>query len=178
MAEMAGQMSEDMKDTGRDLAQTGKQMLSDAKSKVSEAVSGVAAEAGERLDSTKNRIAEEGDRMADSLREIAGQNEDGGIQSRMLESVASGLTTMTDSLRQANPSAMMSSVQRFAQRNPLLFATGAAVAGLLVARALAGSSSSASQGRVHDRAYDRSGPEGATFGYDGDNEDVPFGVQS
>jgi ElaB/YqjD/DUF883 family membrane-anchored ribosome-binding protein len=152
--------AEDVKEAGREMAESGKQMLSDAKSKVTEVLSGVAAEAGERLDSTKSRIADQGDRMAESLRDVASRDEEHGIPSRMLESVASGLTTMTDTLRDADPRAMMSGVQRFAQRNPVLFATGAAVAGLLIARALAGSVST--RGDSFDGGNERS------MGFDGD----------
>jgi ElaB/YqjD/DUF883 family membrane-anchored ribosome-binding protein len=167
-----GDKTAQLKEAGRDMAESGKQMLSEAKSKVSEAVSGVASQAGERLDDTKNRIADQGERMAESLREAAYRDDEGGMQSRVLESVASGLSTMTDTLRSADPSAMISSVQRFAQRNPVLFATGAAVAGLLVARALAGSSSSSSSSSMgssatysRDRNYSRN-DEGRSMGYE------------
>jgi ElaB/YqjD/DUF883 family membrane-anchored ribosome-binding protein len=162
-----GDKTAQLKEAGRDMAESGKQMLSEAKSKVSEAVSGVASQAGERLDDTKNRLADQGERMAESLREAAYRDDEGGMQSRVLESVASGLTSVTDTLRSADPSAMMSSVQRFAQRNPILFATGAAVAGLLVARALAGSSSSRSSATYsRDRSYSRD-DEDRSMGYEG-----------
>jgi hypothetical protein len=169
LADKTARVSGDMKEAGADMAESGKQMLSSAKSKVTEAVSGVAAEAGDRLDSTKNRIADQGERMAESLREAASRDEEHGIQSRVLDSVASGLNSMTDTLRSADPSAMMSSVQRFAQRNPVLFATGAAVAGLLVARALAGSSSSGStsQGRDYSRDNEQERSMGYERGYQG-----------
>lgn len=167
IGDKTARMTGEMKEAGRDMAESGKQMLSDAKSKVSETVSGVASQAGERLDDTKNRLADQGDRMAESLREAAHQDDEGGMQSRVLESVASGLSTMTDTLRSADPSAMMSSVQGFARRNPILFATGAAVAGLLVARALAGSSSSAGSSSTYsrDRNYSRD-DEGRSMGYE------------
>jgi hypothetical protein len=168
IADKTARVSGEMKEAGLDIAESGKQMLSDAKSKVSEAVSGVASQAGERLDSTKNRIADQGERMAESLREAAYRDQEGGMQSRVLESVASGLTSVTDTLRSADPAAMMSSVQRFAQRNPVLFATGAAVAGLLVARALAGSSSSSgSSSYSRGRNYSRDSDEDRAMGYEG-----------
>jgi hypothetical protein len=155
--------AEDLKEAGREMAESGKQMLFDAKSKVTEVLSGVAAEAGERMDSTKSRIADQGDRMAESLRDVASRDEEHSIPSRMLESVASGLTTMTDTLRDADPRAMISGVQRFAQRNPVLFATGAAVAGLLIARALAGS--------VSARRESIAGGDGQSMGFDGDRRE-------
>lgn len=162
IADKTSRATGEIRETASDMAETGKQMLSDAKSKVSEAVSGVAEKAGERLDSTKNRLADQGERVAESLREVASRDEEGGMQSRVLESVATGLNSVTDTLRSADPSAMISSVQRFAQRNPILFATGAAVAGLLVARALAGSSSS--QSTYSGRDYGRT--EGRNYGRD------------
>jgi ElaB/YqjD/DUF883 family membrane-anchored ribosome-binding protein len=176
IADKASRVTGEIRETASDMAETGKQMLSDAKSKVSEAVSGVAAEAGERLDSTRNRLADQGERVAESLREVASRDEDGGMQSRVLESVATGLNSVTDTLRSADPSAMISSVQRFAQRNPVLFATGAAVAGLLVARALAGSSSPQSSdsgrdyGRTEGRTYGRDQSSGS-MGYEGSLSD-------
>ena len=171
IADKTSRATGEIRETASDMAETGKQMLSEAKSKVSEAVSGVAAQAGERLDSTKNRLADQGERVAESLREVASRDEEGGMQSRVLESVATGLNSVTDTLRSADPSAMISSVQRFAQRNPILFATGAAVAGLLVARALAGSSSSQSSysgrdyGRTEGRNYSRDQSSGS-MGYE------------
>jgi ElaB/YqjD/DUF883 family membrane-anchored ribosome-binding protein len=172
-----GDKTAQLKEAGRDMAESGKQMLSDAKSKVSEAVSGVASEAGDRLDETKNRLADQGERMAESLREAAHRDDEGGMQSRVLESVASGLHSVTDTLRSADPSAMMSSVQRFAQRNPILFATGAAVAGLLVARALAGSSSSSSGSSYsRNRSYSRDDDD-HSMGYDQGNYEGDYASQ-
>lgn len=131
VADKAARVSTDIKNAG-------KAAFGEAQSKVTEAVSGVAAQAGDRLENTKNQVADKGDQIAESLREVASRGEDGSMQAKVLETVASGLTSVTDTLRGADASEMIAGVQRFAQRNPVLFATGAAVAGLLVARALAG----------------------------------------
>lgn len=152
--------------TARGLKEAGMEALGDAKSKVTETVSGVAAQAGEQLSHTRDQIADQGERMADSLREASSRAE-GSMQTRVLDSMATGLSSVTDMLRNADGTLMVSSVQRFAQRNPVLFATGAAVAGLLIARAIAGSSRNsadhdytrddASDMFRHDRDDDRSG---------------------
>jgi hypothetical protein len=149
-------MAQKAAQTARGLKDAGMEALGDAKSKVTQAVSGVAAQAGDHLAQTRDQIADQGERMAESLRD-ASSRADGSMQTRVLDSMATGLSSVTDMLRNADGTAMVSRVQRFAQRNPVLFATGAAVAGLVIARALAGGSSHASShdDRDFDTASDR-----------------------
>ena len=127
----------------RDLKDQGAEALGNARDAVTGALSDAAAEAGNRIDAARNTIADGSERMADRLRDVSDDQGD-GVQGRVLDSVASGLTSVSDFLRSADVSQMASGVQRFAQRNPALFAAGAAIAGLVVARAISGSVASRS----------------------------------
>lgn len=129
--------SESMSDTARqaadDLKETGKEALEGAKSVMGGAMSDLRAGAAAKADEVREVIAEEGSRMAQSLHEAANQKQ-GGVQARVLETMASGLGSVSDTIRNRDAATLMDDVESFARRNPALFIAGAAAAGILLVR--------------------------------------------
>ena len=160
-ADVAGSVADKTSRLARDLKDQGVEALGHAKEAVTGALGNAANEAANRVDSARQTIADGGDRIAERLRDVSDEQGD-GVQARVLDSVASGLTSMSDFLRSADVSQMASGVQRFAQRNPALFAAGAAIAGLVVARAISGSVASRSQAQS-SRAQSMTGRGGSDF---------------
>lgn len=132
----SGSQSGSITDTARkaaeDLKETGKEALSGAKSVMGSTMSDLKAGATAKAEEVRETIAEEGDRMASSLREAAGQQS--GMQGRVLETMASGVASVSDTIRSRDVTTLMSDIQSFAKRNPAIFVAGAAAAGLLLAR--------------------------------------------
>lgn len=90
--------------------------------------------AAERIEATRDALSDSGDRLAETLRRAAEAPDAGSLQTRVLSAAADGLETVAGDLRKASLSQMSSDVQTYAQRNPLAFAAGAAVAGFMLAR--------------------------------------------
>lgn len=138
MTDTARKAAEDLKETGREALEGAKTVMGGA---MSDLRSGAAAKA----DEVREVIAEEGSRMARSLHEAAGQY-GGGVQSRVLDTMASGLDSVSRTIATRDAESLMSDVQSFARRNPALFIAGAAVAGIVLVRLAAQSGRSGEQG--------------------------------
>jgi len=156
--------TEHMTDTARkaaeDLKETGREALEGAKSVMGDAMSDLRTGAAAKADEVREVIAEEGSRMARSLHEAAGQY-GGGVQSRVLDTMASGLDSVSRTIATRDAESLMSDVQSFARRNPALFIAGAAVAGIVLVRLAAQSGRNADQG-IGD--YGRTGSQAGDMG--------------
>ena len=158
-------MAENLTDTARrtaeDLKETGRDALEGAKAAMSGAMSDLRAGAAAKADEVREVIAEEGERMAQSLREAAGK-QGGGMQGRVLETMASGVHAVSDTIRSRDMATLMSDVQAFAKRNPALFIAGAAVTGLVLARLAAQAGRSDEDGGIG--SYGRTGVQAGDMG--------------
>lgn len=161
-----GSGTEDLGDTVRQategLKETGAQAMAGAKSVMGNAMADLKAGASAKADEMRGNIAEEGQRMAYSLREAAGQG-GGGVQARVLETVASGVEAVSDQIASRDLSGLMTDVTAFARRNPAVFVAGAAVAGLVLARLAAQAGRAQQSGGMPD-SYGRSGPQAGDMG--------------
>ncbi len=126
-----------MGDTARraaeELKETGREALHGAKSVMGNAMSDLKAASSAKADEMRGMVAEEGQRMASSLRDAAHQG-GGGVQAKVLETMANGVSAMSDQLAQHDMRELMDDVTSYARRNPAIFVAGAAVAGLVLAR--------------------------------------------
>ena len=117
------------------LAQTGRETYQDVKGRAVDAASRTAsaarAEALDRAETAKDTIADEGRRLADSLRAQGG---DDSIQAKVLNVVADSVSDLSDSLRGRSFADLLSEAQSFARRNPGAFVAAAALAGFALAR--------------------------------------------
>lgn len=134
----AGSIYDDAKENIGDAAESATEKASSLRDTVTEKVSDAAAKlrdgAADRIEATRDAITDSGDRLADTLRRAADSTEGGTLQSRVLSAAADGLQTVASELRTTNFSQMSTDIQAYAQRNPLVFAAGAAVAGFMIAR--------------------------------------------
>lgn len=126
-----------MGDTARraaeELKETGREALDGAKSVMGNAMSELKAASSAKADEMRGMVAEEGQRMASTLRDAAQQG-GGGVQAKVLETMANGVSAMSDQLAQHDLRELMDDVTAYARRNPAIFVAGAAVAGLVLAR--------------------------------------------
>jgi hypothetical protein len=119
------------------LAQTGRETYQDVKTRAvdaaSQAASAAKAEALGRAETAKDTIADEGRRLADSLRS-ASQGGDDSVQAKVLNVVADSVADLSESLRGRSFEELLSQAQGFARRNPGAFVAAAALAGFALAR--------------------------------------------
>lgn len=155
----SGSITDTARKAAEDLKETGQQALSGAKSVMGSTMSDLKAGATAKAEEVRETIAEEGERMASSLREAAGQQS--GMQSRVLETMASGVESVSDTIRSRDVSTLLSDIQSFAKRNPAIFVAGAAAAGLLLARLAAQASRAQDDGLGN---YGRTGLQAGDMG--------------
>lgn len=106
----------------------------------------------EKADAARESLSDVGERLAATLKNASGEDDD-ALKSRMLSSVAQGLTSASDALRQKSVTDLTADVKSLARRHPGAFMVAAAVAGFAAARFVR--SSSQRQMARHD---DHSGP--------------------
>lgn len=161
MNEDQGGLGETARRATEELKETGKEALHGAKSVMNSAMTELKAGASAKAEEVRGTIAEEGERMASSLRDAAQQG--GGMQSRVLETMANGVSAVSDTIRQHDVQTLMSDVTSFARRNPALFVAGAAAAGLVLARLASQAGRSSDQGGMSSD-YGRSGTQAGDMG--------------
>jgi hypothetical protein len=126
------------KDTVRDLA-------SDVSAQAADTAAAVRDSAVERLDDARDALSESGDRLAEMLHRAAEEPASGSLQARVLSTVAGGVSSAANTLRDRSVSDIVADVRALAQRNPGAFAAGAAIAGFALARFLRASNNSGRQ---------------------------------
>lgn len=149
-AEDAGDAARDfganVKDAAEDAYEEGKSRMSAVMSKATEAKDAVVSGAGstmaavrdaavERADGARESLSEVGDRLAATLNRAAddGDGSD-GLKTRVLGSVAQGLTQASEALRQRSVADLSSDVKEMAKRHPGAFMAAAALVGFAAAR--------------------------------------------
>lgn len=143
-------LNDTMRQAAEGLKDTGTQAMEGAKSVVGSAMADLKAGASAKAEEMRGHGAEEGQRMASSLRDAAGQG-GGGVQARVLETMANGVAAVSDQIAERDLSSILDDVTGFARRNPAVFIAGAAVAGIVLTRLAAQAGRSA-----QDRHYVRS----------------------
>jgi hypothetical protein len=129
-------------------------MASDAKDAVvtgaSSALSAVKDVAVEKADVARESLSDVGQRLAATLERASAEGEGDALKSRVLTSVAHGLTSASDALRQRSVSDLAEDVKVLAKRHPGAFMAAAAVAGFAAARFIRSSSRRNMAGRDSD----------------------------
>jgi hypothetical protein len=120
----------------------GRSVKEEVKAHAAETVETVRQAAGERASAARDGLVDSGDNLAETLKRQAEEAE--GVSARVLNGLASGVTSVTDSLRGRTIGELVASAQDYARRNPGTFAVGAAVAGFALARFLRSSGARAS----------------------------------
>jgi len=141
--------AEAAKETGKDLLEDGQsrlgKVLNKAQDTAAEAKEALVAGAGqtlsavrdvavEKADAARETLSDVGERLAATLNRASGDSEADALRSRMLGSIAQGLTMASDALRQRSVSELTGDVKELARRHPGAFMAAAAVAGFAAAR--------------------------------------------
>lgn len=150
----AGEMVEDAKVSAGDALAEGQSRLggvirkaTDTAVEAKEAiVSGAGSALGtvrdvavEKADAARETLSDVGERLAATLQNASSEDGD-ALKSRVLSSVAQGLTSASDALRQRSVTDLTSDVKSLARRHPGAFMVAAAVAGFAAARFVRSSS--------------------------------------
>lgn len=102
--------------------------------KAASTVSAVREAAVERADGARESLSDVGDRIAASLNRASAEALDSALQSRLLTSVAQGLSKASTTLRERSVTDLADDVKVFARRHPGAFMAAAAVVGFAAAR--------------------------------------------
>lgn len=94
----------------------------------------------EKADAARETLSDAGERLAATLKGASADSDGDALKSRMLSSVAQGLTTASDALRQRSVTDLTSDVRTLARKHPGAFMVAAAVAGFAMARFVRSSS--------------------------------------
>ena len=158
--------AEDVKDAAADVVEEGRSRMGDALRKAQDTAQGAkeALVAGasstlatvrdvavEKADEARESLSDVGQRLAATLERASSEGEGDALKSRVLTSVAQGLTTASDALRQRSVADLTSDMKTLAKRHPGAFMAAAAVVGFAAARFVR--SSSKRRLAEHDRDY-------------------------
>ena len=122
---------EDLKTKARDTASAVKEDVTKA---AQSAARTVQDEATHYADRSKETAAREVRGVASALRTAADELRDGSPQERTFSQLADGLADVSDTIRDKDLGEVVSGLNSFARRNPLLFLGGAALAGFAATR--------------------------------------------
>jgi hypothetical protein len=135
-------LAEDATAEGR--AEVGK-LVQKVQDKAAEATGAVAAATGpalaavrdaavDKADEARETLSDVGQRLAATLERASTDAEGDALKSQLLTSVAKGLSTASDALRQRSVADLSSDVRALARRHPGAFMAAAAVVGFAAAR--------------------------------------------
>jgi hypothetical protein len=138
----AGETARDMAATASEAVEAG---VAGVKRKATDAKAAVVAGAGSTLetvrdvavetaDAARETLSDAGDRLAATLERASADADKDALQGRVLSTVAQGLTSASDALRQRSVGDLASDVRALAGRHPGAFMAAAAVAGFAAAR--------------------------------------------
>ncbi len=94
----------------------------------------------EKADAARESLSDVGDRLAATLQRASDDPDGDELKSRMLGSVAKGLTTASDALRQKSVTDLTADIRTLARKHPGAFMAAAAVVGFAAARFMRSSS--------------------------------------
>lgn len=151
----ARDMAGDAKDAATDAMNEGRSMLGGALSKAKDTAQGageaIMSGAGatlasvrdvavEKADAARESLSDVGERLAATLQRASDDPDGDALKSRMLGSVAKGLTSASDALRERSVSDLADDIRTLARKHPGAFMAAAAVVGFAAARFLRSSS--------------------------------------
>lgn len=161
-----GETAKELGDKTRDLAAKAPDRveagIDTVKRKAGEARAAIAEGAGatfetvketvvDRADAARETLSDVGDRLAETLERASSDSDGDALKSRVLSSVAQGLTSASDALRQRSVSELTADVRTLARKHPGAFMAAAAVAGFAAARFIRSSADRRSAMSDHDR---------------------------
>jgi hypothetical protein len=126
-----------MMDKAQDMAQDTKEAIVSGAGSTLSAVKDVAVE---KADVARESLSDVGQRLASTLERASAEGDSDALKSRVLTSVAHGLTSASDALRQRSVVDLIEDVKALAKRHPGAFMAAAAVAGFAAARFIRSSS--------------------------------------
>lgn len=132
----------------QDMAQDAKEAIVAGAGSTLSAVKDVAVE---KADVARESLSDVGQRLAATLERASAEGDGDALKSRVLTSVAHGLTSASDALRQRSVSDLTADVRTLAKRHPGAFMAAAALAGFAAARFIR--SSSKRRMAEHDHDY-------------------------
>lgn len=121
----------------QDLAQDTKEAIVSGAGSTLSAVKDVAVE---KADMARESLSDVGERLAATLERASADSDGDALKSRVMTSVAQGLHTASDALRQRSVADLTADVKTLARRHPGAFMAAAAVAGFAAARFIRSSS--------------------------------------
>lgn len=151
----AGDTAREMTDKAADAVESS---VSTIKRKAADAKAAIVSGAGstfetvkdvavEKADAARETLSDAGGRLAATLERASAEADADALKSRVLSSVAHGLTTASDALRQRSVADLTSDIKTLAKRHPGAFMAAAAVVGFAAARFIR--SSAARHNSVH-----------------------------
>jgi hypothetical protein len=105
----------------------------------------------DKADAARESLSDVGQRLAATLERASAESNDDALKSRMLTSVAQGLTSASDALRHRSVTDLTSDVKALARKHPGAFMAAAAVVGFAAARFVR----SSAQRRMAERDHDQ-----------------------
>ncbi len=144
-ADKAKEMASSAMDTA---TEAGRTVTAEVKAHASDTLDAVRDAAGERAGAVRDTLVDAADRLADRL----GAEGDGttGLSAQVLNGLAGGVATVSDSLRGRTLGDLLADAQGYARRHPGTFAVGAAIAGFALARFIGSSGQRDAHRRVAD----------------------------
>lgn len=130
-----------------DMAQDAKEAIVSGAGSTLSAVKDVAVE---KADMARESLSDVGQRIAATLERASAEGDNDALKSRVMTSVAHGLTSASDALRQRSVADLTSDVKELAKRHPGAFMAAAAIAGFAAARFIRSSSRRHMADRDHD----------------------------
>ena len=155
----------DLKDTAAEAMDEGRSRIGEVLGKAQDMASGakeaIVTGAGstlaavkdvavEKADVARESLSDVGQRLAATLERASAESDGDALKSRVLTSVAHGLTSASDALRQRSVADLTSDVRTLAKRHPGAFMAAAAVAGFAAARFIRSSARRQMAERDHD----------------------------
>ena len=134
-----------LKDRAEDAMDEGRSRMASVMDKAQDAKEAIVAGAGstmaavrdvavEKADAARESLSDVGDRLAATLQRSADGEDGNALKTRVLSSVAQGLTQASDVLRQRSVVDLADDVKTLARRHPGAFMAAAAVIGFAAAR--------------------------------------------
>lgn len=123
------------KGVGQDALHDLKDRAADLKSRAADTTENLREQAQDRIAAAGETLADGSDRLAKSLRQAASDDKS-PLRAQVLNTVAGGVSDVSDTLRNKSLGTLVADVQGFARRNPAVFVAGAAIAGFALARVL------------------------------------------
>lgn len=127
-----------LKDSASEAMDEGRSRLKEAKDAIvggaGSTLAAVKDVAVEKADTARETLSDVGERLAATLQRSADGEDGDALKSKVLSSVAQGLTQASDVLRQRSVSDLTADVREMARRHPGAFMAAAAVVGFAAAR--------------------------------------------